>query len=116
MSMWQASVIAGLLALGGMVALACAMDRHYPQWSGQDEIPLPLCVLLRGGGLLLLASVWVPCVLGWGASVSTVAALGFWSLGALLTAGGMSWSPPWTVRAGATAALLGATGCVLAWL
>ena len=57
MSMWQASVIAGLLALGGMAALACAMDRHYPQWSGRDEIPLPLCVLLRGGGLLLLASL-----------------------------------------------------------
>ncbi|MBP7351633.1 MAG: DUF3325 domain-containing protein [Comamonas sp.] len=113
MSMLQASLLAWLLSLGGMVALAFAMDRHYTQWTGRDDIPPALRVLLRGVGVLLLAGVWVPCVWGWSATVGTVATIGFWSLGALLAAGGMSWSPRWTARAGAVAALLGGSGCVL---
>lgn len=113
MNLLLASLLAWLLSLGGMVALAFAMDRHYTQWTGRDEIPPALRVLLRGVGVLLLAAVWIPCVAGWSATVGTVAAIGFWSLGALLAAGGMSWSSRWTARAGAVAALLGVSGCML---
>lgn len=113
MNLLHASLLAWLLAFGGMTALAFAMDRHYTQWTGQDDIPSALRVLLRCVGVLLLAGVWVPSVFGWSASVSTVIALGFWSMGALLVAGWMSWSPRWTACAGMSAALLGVTGCAL---
>src|SRR6218665_3267283 len=70
MNLLQASLLAWLLSLGGMVALAFAMDRHYTQWTGRDEIPPELRGLLRGVGVLLLAGVWGPCGAGWGRSVS----------------------------------------------
>lgn len=114
MNMLHASLLAWLLSFAGMTALAFAMSRHYTQWTGQDDIPFALRILLRCVGVLLLACVWVPCVFGWSISVSTVVAIGFWSLGALLTAGWISWSPRWTARAGVVAALLGVRGALQA--
>ncbi|MEG2045948.1 MAG: DUF3325 domain-containing protein [Comamonas sp.] len=112
MSMLYASLLAWLLSFGGMTALAFAMDRHYTQWTGKDDIPLALRILLRSAGVLLLAGVWVPSVLGWSSSVSTVVAIGFWSLGALLAVGGLSLSARWTAYAGVMAALMGVVGAL----
>ncbi len=95
------------------------MSRHLDRHPGMGlvlRMAAALRGLLRCVGVLLLACVWVPCVAGWNATVGTVAAIGFWSLGALLAAGGMSCSPRWTARTGAVAALRGVRGCVLALL
>jgi hypothetical protein len=92
------------------------MSRHLDRHPGMGlvlRMAVALRALLRCVGVLLLAGVWVPCVAGWNATVGTVAAIGFWSLGALLSVGGISWSPRWTARTGAVAALLGVSGCVL---
>ncbi|MBV7418773.1 DUF3325 domain-containing protein [Comamonas sp. CMM03] len=72
------------------------MSRHLDRHPGMGlvlRMAVALRALLRCVGVLLLAGVWVPCVAGWNATVGTVAAIGFWSLGALLAAGGMSCSP-----------------------
>lgn len=112
MSMLSASLQAWALSFAGMAALAFAMDRHYAQWTAVDEVPVAKRRLWRLAGVLLLAAVWVPAVAGWSASVSTVVVLGFWSLGALLTAAWMALSPRWAARSAMAAAALGLGSCL----
>lgn len=105
MNAWYASTVALALSWAGMAALAFAMDRHYEQLTGCDEVPAFQRVILRSAGILCLVAVFVPATLAWNASVGVVAALGFWSLGALLAAGFMTWSPRLLAWAGASVAL-----------
>lgn len=93
MNALYASAVALGLSWGGMAALAFAMDRHYEQLTGCDDVPALQRVTLRTAGGLFLVAVFAPATLAWSASVGVVAALGFWSLGALLAAGLMTWSP-----------------------
>ena len=112
MSMLSASLQAWALSFAGMTSLAFAMDRHYAQWTAVDEVPAVQRRLWRCAGVLLLAATWVPAVSGWSASVSTVVVLGFWSLGALLTAGWLAVSARWLPRAAMAAAVLGIGSCL----
>lgn len=110
MNLLQASLQALALSIGGMAALAFAMDRHYTQLTESDEVPAVHRSLLRALGALLLIAVWFPAIGGWSGSVSTLLVLGFWSLGALSTALGLAWSARWLAAAAAVAALLGVAG------
>lgn len=107
MSIWNASLQACALAWGGMSALAFAMDRHYAQLTGLDEVPWMQQRCLRTAGVLLLLAAWLPAWWGWSGSVSVVLVLGFWSVGALLTAVGLSVSPRGLALLATLAALSG---------
>ncbi len=113
MSALYASLDALALSTAGMAALAFAIDRHHEQLTGADVQPATQRVVLRSLGALFLAAAVAPCVLAWSASVGVVAALGFWSLGALLVAGLMALSPRLIAWMGAGAGLLGACGAAL---
>ena len=114
MNVWQAGLLATAWALGGMTALALAMDRHYTQWKAADEVPVARRRWLRLCGTVLLAAVWWPAIMGWSATMSSIFVLGFWSLGALLTGAGLALSPRWLARLATTAVLLG--GVASLWL
>lgn len=114
MNVWQAGLLATAWALGGMTALALAMDRHYTQWKAADEVPVATRRCLRLCGAVLLAAVWWPAVTGWSVTMSSIFVLGFWSLGALLTVAGLALSPRWLARLATAAASLG--GGVSLWL
>ena len=112
MNSWQASGYALALAFAGMTALAFAMDRHYAQLSSLDEVPAAHRMALRVLGALLLLAVCLPAMRGWSAAVGSVLVLGFWSLGALATVAGLSWSARHLAVAAAMTALLGGVSCL----
>ncbi len=114
----HAALVAWGLSLGGMAALAFAMDRHYAQLTGALEAPALRRHGLRLAGAALLLGAVVPCVLHWGASVGAVAVLGFWSMGALLVAGGLAARARGVAMAAllAVALSLGAMGMEMEWL
>lgn len=114
MNVWQAGLLATAWALGGMTALALAMDRHYTQWKAADEVPVATRRWLRLCGAVLLAAVWWPAVTGWSVTMSSIFVLSFWSLGALLTVAGLALSPRWLARLATAAASLG--GGASLWL
>ena len=47
MTLWQSSLQAFALSMGGMTALAFAMDRHYAQLTSLDEVPTAHRMALR---------------------------------------------------------------------
>ncbi len=110
MSTWLASWLAGAASFAGMAALALAMDRHYLQSTGNDEVPRLQRQVLRSVGAVLLAAVFIPCVQAWGGTVGMVVSLGFWSLGALMVAGVMAASPRLAAALAAGLALLAIVG------
>ena len=112
MTLWQSSLQAFALSMGGMTALAFAMDRHYAQLTSLDEVPAAHRMALRVLGGLLLLAVWLPSTRGWSATVSTLLVLGFWSLGALATVAGLSWSARHLAVAAVVAVLLGSVSCL----
>ena len=112
MTLWQSSLQALALSMGGMTALALAMDRHYAQLKPLDEVPAAHRMALRVLGGLLLLAVWLPAIRSWSATVSTALVLGFWSLGALVTVAGLSWSARNFSVAAAVMALLGVVSCL----
>ncbi|GAO73560.1 DUF3325 domain-containing protein [Comamonas sp. E6] len=112
MTLWQSSLQAFALSLGGMTVLAFAMDRHYAQLTSLDEVPTAHRMALRVLGALLLLAVCLPAMRGWSASVGSVLVLGFWGLGALATVAGLSWSARYLAVAAAVTALLGGVSCL----
>lgn len=97
MSEWLAGLLSLALAFAGMSALAFAMERHYEQLTGVRNRP-PVRRLRCLGAALLLA-VLLPCVWAWGATVGSVAWLGFVSAGAVGSVLGISAAPRWAARA-----------------
>lgn len=87
MSTLQTFGLAWALSFSGFSALAFAMDRHYRQLTGRDGVPVAQRWVLRSLGSVLLVAAFTACLKTWGNSVGVVAALGFWSLGALVAAG-----------------------------
>jgi predicted nucleic acid-binding protein len=77
MTLWQSSLQAFALSMGGMTALAFAMDRHYAQLTSLDEVPTAHRMALRVLGALLLLAVCLPAMRGWSATVGSVLVLGF---------------------------------------
>ena len=112
MTLWQSSLQAFALSMGGMTALAFAMDRHYAQLTSLDEVPTAHRMALRVLGALLLLTACLPAMRGWSASVGSVLVLGFWGLGALATVAGLSWSARHLAVAAAVTALLGGVSCL----
>lgn len=110
MSTWLASWLACAASFSGMAALALAMDRHYLQSTGSDEVPHRQRQVQRSVAALLLAAVLIPCVQAWGGTVGVVVALGFWSLGALMVAGVMAVCPRRTAALATGSALLAIVG------
>ena len=113
MSAWHASLLSLALAFSGMAALAFAMERHYGQITMARELTAAHAVQLRCLGVPLLAAAAVPCVWAWGATVGSVAWLGFLSAGAIGCVVAISAAPRWAAR---VAWLLGpAAVLALAW-
>ena len=112
MTLWQSSLQALALSMGGMTALALAMDRHYAQLKPRDEVPAAHRMALRVLGGLLLLAVWLPAIRSWSATVRTALEPVLWSLGALATVAGLSWSARRFAVAAAVMALLGAVSCL----
>ena len=114
MNTLQASVLALALSFTGMAALAFAMDRHYEQLTGNYELPAAQRWLLRCVGVMaLVAAIW-PCAVAWGATVGSIAWLGWMSVAALTVVLLISAAPRWAswgAGVGGLGALLG-----LAWL
>ena len=111
MTLWQSSLQAFALSMGGMTALAFAMDRHYAQLTSLDEVPTAHRMALRVLGALLLLAVCLPAMRGWSATVGSVLVLGFWSLGALATVVGLLGSARYLVLAATVAVLAVAASC-----
>ena len=105
MTLWQSSLQALALSIGGMTALAFAMDRHYAQLRPLDEVPAAHRTALRVLGAMLLLAVCLPAMRGWSATVGSVLVLGFWSLGALATVVGLWASARYLVLAATVAVL-----------
>lgn len=99
MSAWQASLLSLALAFAGMAALAFAMERHHAQRTGAHALPPARALQLRCLAVPLLVAAAVPCVWAWGASVGSVAWLGFLSAGAMGCAAVISAAPRWAARA-----------------
>lgn len=102
------------LAFAGMASLGFAMDRHYEQLTRLRDVPARACLLLRVAGVALLAATIVPCVMAWGASVGTVAWLGFLSAGALPVALLLPYRPRGVAWLAACGAVAGCAGLVFA--
>ncbi|MGU3629153.1 DUF3325 domain-containing protein [Comamonas sp. C24C] len=111
MTLWQSSLQALALSIGGMTALAFAMDRHYAQLSPLDEVPVAHRTALRVLGAMLLLAVCLPAMRGWSATVGSVLVLGFWSLGALATVVGLWGSARYLVLAATVAVLVVVASC-----
>lgn len=110
----MSELLAGLLSLAlafaGMAALAFAMERHYEQLTGARALPVSRQRQLRCLGAALLLAALLPCIWAWGATVGSVAWLGFLSAGAVGCVVAISAAPRWAARA---AGLCG-SGAVLA--
>jgi hypothetical protein len=113
MSAWHASLLSLALAFAGMAALAFAMERHYAQLTGAHELPSARARQLRCLALPLLTAALFPCVWAWGATVGSVAWLGFLSAGALGCAAMISATPRWAARTASVAGPVAALA--LAW-
>ena len=87
------------LAFAGMAALAFAMERHYEQLTGARALPAARHWQLRCLGAALLLAAVLPCVWAWGATVGSVAWLGFLSAGAVGCVAAISAAPRWAARA-----------------
>lgn len=118
----MSELLAGLLSLAltyaGMAALAFAMERHYEQLTGARALPAARHWQLRCLGAALLLAAVLPCVWAWGATVGSVAWLGFLSAGAVGCVAAISAAPHWAACAawvfGAGALLALAWRCIAA--
>lgn len=99
MSELPACLLSLALAFAGMAALAFAMERHYEQLTGARALPAQRHWQLRSLGAALLLSALLPCVWAWGATVGSVAWLGFLSAGAVGCVAAISAAPRWAARA-----------------
>jgi hypothetical protein len=111
MTLWQSSLQALALSMGGMTALALAMDRHYAQLKPLDEVPAAHRMALRVLGGAFAGSL-AAAIRSWSATVGTALVLGFWSLGALATVAGAVLVGSNLAVAAAVMALLGAVSCL----
>ncbi|MOA03546.1 hypothetical protein D3C78_1230570 [compost metagenome] len=111
MSALHASLLSLALAFAGMAALAFAMERHYAQLTGAHA--LPPARPLRCLAVPLLLAALLPCVWAWGATVGSVAWLGFLSAGAMGCAAMISAVPRWAARAASAVGPVAVL--VLAW-
>jgi hypothetical protein len=114
MTTGYAAWLALALAYAGMAALSFAMDRHHEQLTRLREVPARRRVSLRLAGSALLAAAAVPCVAAWGATVGTVAWLGFLSAGALPVALLLPYRPRGVAGLAACAAVAGLGALALA--
>ncbi len=105
-----ACLMAMAFSYAGMAGLCLAMDRHHAQvWDRDAGHATRRVFQCLGWSLLALAIV--PCVQAWGASVGTVAWLGFLSVGALVLSGLLPYAP----RFAAGLAPVAAAGAALGW-
>jgi len=110
MNVWEVIACAMALCLAGMLLLSQAMDRHCDQLMARGAPgPLLRAVLRLLAAALMALALWY-CIGGWGASVGTVAWLGWLSVSALLVAWLLSYAP----RSGAVVIALAGMGA-LAW-
>lgn len=113
-------MIAGLLvcvgfaaALGGLSALALAMDRHHEDAYGRGSLPGRRRPWLQSAGALQLVLSVVGCVLAKGGPMGVVLWFGVLTASALTTVAIATWKPRFTGRCGAAAALLAVL--LMAW-
>jgi hypothetical protein len=113
LSITAACLMAMAFSYAGMAGLCLAMHRHHSQVWGRDVGRVTRRVFQCLGWLLLALAI-VPCVQAWGASVGTVAWLGFLSVGALVLAGLLPYAPRFAAGAAPVMAIVAALGWYLA--
>jgi hypothetical protein len=113
MSLLASSMLALTLTYAGMAGLCMAMDRHYVQATGRQEMtPFYRLALRLSACVLLLVSLQV-CTHGLGSGVGWVAWLGYVTAGALLVAGLWAWRPRLAVATAAVSGIAGLLAFVL---